>query len=160
MRRLGPFFAAIAGLWIAGALQQSCSRALSIGPASPDFLIILIAAASPLMSRTGAAFLGFGAGVVQGALPGANLMHYVISRTVAAFFTAWAQDLKLAPHSGTIFLTGVFTTVLAQILFMFLAAPPGIIAYLGATIASAIYNGLLCVPLHGGLRRALKTEYR
>jgi cell shape-determining protein MreD len=160
MKRIGLVIGAFACLLLTAALQQSLAPRIAILGAAPDFILTLIGAASLFLSRGAAAFLGFLLGVAMGSLSGANMTHYVVSRTVAAFLAAWSRELHLEPHKATVFFTVFLTTVIARVVFMFLAAPSGIAGYLGATILSGIYNGLLGIPVYALLWKAFRPDLR
>lgn len=146
MKRWG-FLLVLAALWLAGGLQQVLPQRLAVFGARPDFILIALAAICPIVSRPGAIWTGFAGGVIQGAVAGANLTHYAISRIVTALALSWLPELRLESTPWLLAATGFLSTLLAQILLMFLAAPPGIAAFLGATIGSAVYNGVLMIPL-------------
>lgn len=160
MRPGASFAVCLAALWLAAALQVSLANRISIGPASPDFLLILVGAVSMYATRRWAAVLGFAAGLFQGALSGANLMHYVASRTLGGFLVAWSRDLNLERHFLWVLVAGFLLTLCAQLVWMFLAAPPDIPAFLGATILSGLYNGVLLLPSHAIVKRVVKPEFR
>lgn len=136
------------GLWLAGALQQTIAPRITIAGAGPDFLLVALALGSMYFNRARSAGLGFACGVIHGALAGANLMHYAISRTVGGFLIGWMKNTRLEPNLAVAFATGFFLTLVCQILLMFLAPPRDLLPYLGATIGTAAYNGILVVPLY------------
>lgn len=146
--------------WLFTVLQMALSSRWAIGPAIPNFLLVLAAAWSPFLNRSQGALLGFAIGTLNGAVVGANLSQYVVSRTLTSFLAAWANDIRFAPSLPTLFATGFFSTVFANLAMMFLAPPPGIGAYLGATILSAVYNGVLVWPVYALLKRILDPVYR
>lgn len=148
MSRLGVVVLVGLALWLAGGLQQVVAARLAIAGASPDFLLSGLAAASLFLPRSRAALLGFFCGLIHGSLAGANVTHYVISRTVSGFLASWLQNTRIEPNFVVAFVTGFLTTLFAQILLMFLAPPRDLLAYLGATIGSAVYNGLLVLPVY------------
>lgn len=134
--------------WLGGALQQSVAPRLSLLGARPDFLLIALSVLSLFGPRATGAWLGFGAGLVHGALSMANMAQYVISRTVSGFFVGWSNDLHLRSGPQLAGLTTAAATLVAQLILLFLAPTTHIAGYLGATIKSAVYNGVLAVPLY------------
>jgi rod shape-determining protein MreD len=152
MRALRPYLLVILGLWLFAALQQAYSSRFTLLGAEPDFLIVFLASFSLLASRYAGATVGFLAGVLQGALAGADLTHFAISRTLGGFLTSWSRDFQLEQTAVAVAGTAFATTLVCRVLFMFLAAPPDIARFLGATIISALMNGLLSVPTHRLLR--------
>jgi LytS/YehU family sensor histidine kinase len=143
------------GLWVAGALQQALAPALAIGGAEPGFLLILLATTGLFTHRAGGAFIGFLVGVVHGALSGANLASYALSRTVTGFFVGWFAGFEWEANVLVAFVSGLIATLLSQLILMFVAPPPNLGAFLLATIGAAVYNGVLAMPVFAILRRIL-----
>lgn len=146
--------------WIAAGLQQGLSSSINWFGSRPDFLLIAIAAASPFLTRKSGAVYGFVLGLTHGALVGANLMYLALTRTLAGFVGGWINDLRFAPSFLVMFLTAGGLTLLAGLVQLFLSPSPGIADYLGATILSAVYNGVLVWPVYALYRRFLDPVYR
>ncbi|CAN5679680.1 hypothetical protein BH11ARM2_BH11ARM2_21160 [soil metagenome] len=144
--------AAIA-LWMAGGCQATLSPRLGIEGASPDFLLIVLAVLAPWLPRKGAILLGFFAGILHGAVAGANLTAYALSRTIAGFLLGSLGALEMELSVALSMILAALVTMLAGIVSLFLAPPPAIGSFLLATIGSAIYNGVLAAPAHFVLGR-------
>lgn len=147
----------LAALWVGAVLQQSLGR-YGILNARPDYLLVMLSCLCLHANRSGGALLGFVAGLLSGAITGANMTQYIFSRSVAGFMDAWSRNLGLDPNSLTAALNSFFLTIVAQLILMFFAPPPGIASFLGATIGSAMVNGVLAVPVHALLRRILGPQ--
>lgn len=148
---------AVITLWLGAGLQQALANRLGILGATPDFLLVFLACLCLYTNRVGGAVLGFFAGLAAGATVGANMTQYVFSRTLTGFLDSWSRNLGI---DANLFVAGVnafFVTIVAQLIQMFFAPPPGIVTFLGATIASAMYNGVLAVPVYALLRRILAS---
>jgi rod shape-determining protein MreD len=111
-------------------------------------------------NRRGAGIVGFFAGVLQGAMAGANLGAYAISRTLAGFLTGWFNGLDFDGSPTVAALCTVIVTALAQVVFMFVAPTPDIGRFLLATMGMAVYNGVLAIPLYAALRCVLAPPAR
>jgi rod shape-determining protein MreD len=135
-------------VWMAGGCQQVVSPALSIGSAQPDFLFIVLCGLAPLTSRKAGTVLGFVTGVILGALVGANFVGYAVSRTLAGFFLGWAGTIDVEFNAVAAAVACVLSTILVRLVFMFVAPPTAIAPFLLATMGTAIYNGVLAIPLH------------
>lgn len=146
-------------LYVAAALQPLTLRYALCG-LHPDFLLVVLAVLLHFSTRRGGVVLGFVAGVVAGALPGANMAHYVISRTLAGFFGAWARALGFEEGPATAAASAFAITLIAQIALMFLAPPSRLGPFLGATIGSAVVNGVLAIPLYALVSRVLGPNER
>ncbi len=146
-------------LLVAGALQQSLAHRVSEW-FRPDFLLVALAAYGLCATRSQGATGGFLAGVVHGGLAGANLTHYAISRCVAGFLTSWSRGLNLGESPWLVGVAGALCTLVAQTALMFLAAPPDIPRYLGATIGTAVVDGALVVPTYAATKRLLAGTNR
>lgn len=155
MKGFKGFIVAAVGLYVAGALQQALSPRMSIFGVEPEFMLIFLSCACLFMRRSGGTVLGFFTGVVQGALVGVNLMHFVISRTVTGFLAGWSSDWGYQPNSFVAAFVTAVLTIFSQLLLMFLAPPAGIARYLADTMGTAVYNGVLAVPVYALLRRIL-----
>jgi rod shape-determining protein MreD len=148
------------GLWIAAILQQAVSPHLSLWGAKPDFILILVAPFSLFVPRKGGSALGFAGGVLQGAIAGANLAPIAISRAVAGFVGSWSRKIELERNFIVVSATTFVVSLIAGLVWMFIAAPPGVAVYLGDTIGSAMYNGVLAIPVYMLLERVLNTRSR
>lgn len=145
-------------LWAGLVLDSGISEFIQIFGARPEFVLIILFTHSLLWRPMGACFGGFFAGVFQGALVGANLTHYVISRAVGAFALSGSRALGYELNSLLVGIVCGLATVGTRLLFMFLAPPASIPAYLGATIGSGLYNGLIAIPLFALLRRLYESK--
>ncbi len=147
-------------LWLAALLQFGLARYLAIFGATPDFLMTATIAISLCLPRAPGAATGFAAGVIQGALVGASMAHYVMSRAIAGFVAAWSRGLRFELTPPAVGITAAAVTVFSSLMFLFTAAPRGIVGYMGDTIGSAMYNGVLAMPLYALLRRVLHPTVR
>jgi cell shape-determining protein MreD len=150
----------VGAIWVAAVLQESISFKVGIFGIHPDFLLIVLTPVSALLPRPRAAMAGFFCGVLHGSMAGANLAHYIISRSIAGFFGAWARGIGFEVNATVMAATGVLLTLIAQTVWMFLAAPPGLASFLGDTIGSAMYNGVLAMLAYLLLRRILNPNAR
>lgn len=158
MRSAIRWFWSLLLLWLAGVLQQSLSQRMAIFGVPPDFLLVAMGAMALLTHRTKATSFGFLAGLIQGALSGANMAHYIVSRSVSAFAMATVSrsGLQIGLLLAGVLCAGM--TVLAQFLLLFLAPPRDILSFIGATIGTAVYNGVLAMPLYALLRRFAEPQ--
>jgi rod shape-determining protein MreD len=143
-------------LWLAGGFQASLAPRLAIAQVAPDFVLIVLGSVSILSSRRAGTVSGFFGGLIEGGLAGANLTQYVISRSLAGFLTGWLTAWEFEATVIVAFFAVVACTLEAQLLLLFLAPPTRIFAFLLATIGSAIYNGVLAMPLFALLKRIVQ----
>ena len=148
--------AATVCLWLAGGLQASLAPRLGLGQVAPNFVVIVLGSVAILSSRRAGTVSGFFAGLIEGGLAGANLTQYVISRSVAGFLSGWLTAWEFDATVVVAFFAVAACTLEAQLLLMFMAPPPRILAFLLATIGSAIYNGVLAMPLFALLKRVVQ----
>lgn len=150
----------VVALWVAAILERGLAPHMALFGATPDFLLLVTTVSGLMMSRPGGAVTGFGAGLIQGALIGANLSHYVVSRALGGFMAAWSRHLRFENNSIVLVLATAALTVFAELTFMVTAGPKGIAGFLGDTMGTAIYNGVLAIPVYALLRRVLNPVVR
>lgn len=160
MNRAKTWIACILLLWASGVLQHSVAPNVGVMGAHPNFLLATIGAMACFVTRAGGLWLGFGAGLIEGCVVGANLSHYIVSRTLCGFVSGWSNDLKFAPGIVTAFASAFLGTLFGQTILMFLTAPKDIAGFLTATIVTAVYNGVLAMPLNAILGRILDSVVR
>jgi rod shape-determining protein MreD len=145
-------------LWLSAALQETIAPKLAILDAAPDFLLVSVSCLGLLTARYGATLVGFLAGLLNGALAGANLASYAISRTFSGFLVGWFNSFELESNIMVAFATTFVATLAANLVFMFITGPSGLVAYLLGTVGTALYNGLIAVPIYLLLRWAVGPE--
>lgn len=147
-------------IWFLAVIQFAIGSRWTLIGASPDYLLIGIAASSFFLDRMSSAGAGFMAGLAQGAIAGANLGQYITARCITGFLAGWFHDSRHVPSNLKVFLGGVGVTLVSRLVLMFMAPPTGIGSYLAATILSAVYNGVLVLPVYLLLKRVLDPVYR
>lgn len=147
-------------LWLAAVLQTGLVPYLTVFGSSPDLVLITVVVLSLYTGRAEAAIIGFVGGYLQGSLPAARLAHYITSRAITGFAIAWTRRLEYERRPLTAVIAVVLGTLLGQLLWMFLAAPKGIGAFIADTIRTAAYNGVLAVPVYALLNRILNPNAR
>lgn len=155
MKGLVGLIVAVLGIFLAAVLQQALAPHLGFGPMKPDFFLVFLGVSCLFSNRRSGMLIGFFCGIVYGALAGVNLQHFAITRTVAGFVAAWTNDLSFQPSVLVAFLITASLTLFAQLMLMFLAAPGPIGPFLGDTIAGAVYNGVVAMPVYLLLKRFL-----
>ena len=147
-------------LFLAAVLQQALAYRMSVFGGAPDFMLIALAALGMFANRPGGIVLGFSDGLLVGALSGANLQHYVASRTLTGLLLGWSAGLELPRSNWAAGLVAAAVTLFAQLTLMFLAPSHSIGAFLADTIRSAVYNGVLAIPVFALLKRFLAPPGR
>lgn len=145
-------------LWLAVVLDVGLGDRLGLWGARPNLTLVVLLPICLLTRPSAATWAGFMVGLLYGAAAGANLAHYVISRAMAGFLTSSAQGLRLevrAPLAGLFCALG---TIVAQGLLMFLAPPVQIGPFLAATMGTALFNGVLSMPVYAVLQRLLRPR--
>ena len=152
------FVLAIFGLWTALAWQQSVvGQSLFLGQRA-DLTIVLVCLVGVRTRPALGAVYGFVAGVAHGGAAGADLTAFAATRTLLGFFSSFVarSSLQFSPYmTGLVALVG---TLVAQGLLLFMAPPPDIGHFLGATLGTAIFNGVLAGLTDALLRRTLDPK--
>ncbi len=144
--------------WIAAAFSHSLSNKMGIGLVEPDFLLILAVVLSTLHDPRSGAFFGFVAGAIDGAIVGADMTAMTVTRTVAGFLSGYIGNLDFEVRPVYTALVAAGATILCHVLFAFSAPPPHVGVYARDTIFSALYNGVLAMPLYAAVQRPLRRQ--
>lgn len=128
---------------------MSLSHRWGVWGARPDFLLILVVALAQQSSLRGALWIGFCAGVFQGAISGANLTHYVASRVVASAVAANLRKVGFGAGPTTVAVFALVACIAAQLVLMFLAPQPEVLPFLVESLKSSVLNAVLAIPVYG-----------
>ncbi|MBV6459000.1 MAG: hypothetical protein HONBIEJF_02139 [Fimbriimonadaceae bacterium] len=140
-------------LYLAAAFQSGWWNQWVVIGCQVDAFLILTGVLSVRLGSPGAGLSGFLAGVVQGAMAGANLTHYALSRLIAGAATSWVARI-LGQKSWAVAMASIgIATLLGQILLLFLAAPSNISGYLVETLKTVAINVVIGAGVHGVLNR-------
>jgi hypothetical protein len=116
-------------------------------------LPVVVVCCLALVSRPAAGgALGLLSGVLTGALSGATLTHYALGRILAGYFLGTKSETPQSLSSAGLWCAA--GTLISQGILLLLAPPPAIGPAVGATILTAVYNGVAAIPvfaLIGGL---------
>jgi len=147
-------------LWFAGACQQAVAFQVSFAGVGPDFLLIVLVSCGLFADRRNGAVLGFLSGVIHGAVAGGHLGTYAVTQTVTGFLIGWFNSMEFEGNIAVAFIVGAAATICTQIASLLLSPHGAILASLLATIGSAMYNGVLAMPLYALLKKVLDSPSR
>ena len=153
------FFAFIL-LWLAGGCQQSVANQFAIAGAAPDYLLVVIVTLSLVVNRRAGGVIGFLGGVIQGAIAGGHMATYAITRTILGFLIGWLTGLEFEGNIAVAFVVTAGATCIAQVSFLLMSPRGAILPFLLATIGSAMYNGVLAMPLYALLKKVSDSPRR
>ncbi len=160
MKGVKGWVIAIILLWLAGGCQQSVAYQLSLVGATPDFLLVAVVVFSLFADRRTGSIFGFLAGAIQGAVAGGHVSSYVITRTILGFLVGWLTGLEFEGNIVVAFVVTAASTCITQFAFLLLSPRGGILPFLLATIGSAMYNGVLAMPLYALLKKVSDSPRR
>jgi rod shape-determining protein MreD len=151
---------AILLLWLAGASQQGVAFQVSAGGVGPDYPLVVVVCASLFASRRNGSILGFLAGLIHGAIAGGHMAAYVVTRTLVGFVVGWFAGMEFEGNIAVGFIVTAAATLTTQLTFLLLNPRGAIFASVLATIGSAMYNGVLAIPLYALLKKVLDSPRR
>lgn len=134
-------------LIFATAADHSLALRLEVLRAHPDFLLVVLGCVGMYLSPGASALLGFACGTAYGAVAGVAIGAMAASRTLASLVPTATNSVELERNLLTVAGCVVVTSIVAQLLMLFLAPQPSILSFLTATIRTAIYNGVIAVPV-------------
>jgi len=151
---------AILLLWVAGACQQAVAFRISAGGVGPDFPLIVVVCVGLFSARRNGAVLGFLAGLIHGAIAGGHMAAYVVTRTMIGFGVGWFNAMEFEGNVAVAFIVTAASTLATQLTFLLMNPRGSILQAVLATIGSAMYNGVLAIPLYALLRKVLDSPRR
>ena len=151
---------AILTLWIAGGLQQAVAFQVSAGGVAPDFLLVAIVSLSLFSLRRNGSVVGFIGGALHGAIAGGHMAAYVITRTLVGLCVGWVTGMEFEGNTAVAAIVTAAATLASQLTFLLMNPHGAILSALLATIGSAVYNGVLAIPLYALLRKVLDSPRR
>lgn len=147
-------------LYGAAVLDVAFSRSSWLFGSRPDFVLATSLSLALLSRPAGASVAGFLGGLLEGAMAGANLTAYLISRVIGGLVMSAIPRLGITVNAATGFLFGGLGTFLTKFILVLLAPRPDLSSILGSTIGSAIYNGVIASILCGVLGHLEKSSSR
>lgn len=158
MSTMRPLIILIVCFWLAAVFEHAVTNRISPGGARPDLLLVLALSVSVMFQPRYAAMVGFLAGLLQGGIAVADLAHFTIAYAMVGFAAGWVSKLELDVRPWFVALVVLGGTLVAGLLMMIPAPPPEFWPRLQDTILSAIYNGLLAMPIYVLMRRSLSQK--
>ena len=147
-------------LYVFAVLQQAVPERIAIIGARPDFLLLLSITFALLVPRRWGVVVGGVAGLVHGGLAGVSIAAYISSRSLAGFCASWSKDLRYEMNAPAVIVATMVMTLIGELSWLLISPQPGIGAFLGATIGTAVYNGVLAAPLYALLKRVVDPPRR
>jgi len=147
-------FVSVILLWVAGGLQQGIAFKLSVFGAQPDYIFVLACLLGLLTDVRTALFIGFAAGLIEGAIIGTDMWQFILTRMLASGICAFLVESRFQRNYGTAAVVTLACTLICGIAFMILALQPNIGGALKATIITAVYNAVLAIMAYVPLERA------
>lgn len=132
------------------ALQVTVMPRIDILGAHPEVSLVVVICIGMLTRPAWGALTGFFSGLLTGALAGATLTHYVITRSVLGFGLGYLGDYEPAPRAAA----GIaaIATFVNQVFLFVLAPSPDIGAFVRMVFVQALLNGILTWPVYAALR--------
>ncbi|HLV78857.1 MAG TPA: hypothetical protein VKT32_01210 [Chthonomonadaceae bacterium] len=147
-----------AALLAAAILQCAAAGALQLWGAQPDLLTTTALTGALFCDANGGAALGFFAGLFLASLtspPHGGFGSLIVSRTLAGFGAGWLEGRLFRDNARLAIFLVALGTLLADLLFFLFAPQPLSLRVAVTLLKTALYNGVLALPLTLLLRRLL-----
>lgn len=145
----------IALYWVAMGLDAALLSRLW---AAPSFLMVLAGSLACLSRPAAGSVAGFFAGMLYGAVAGANLAIYAIVRTTIGFGTSWAAELPVERGPREMAIIVGAATVVERLALLVLLSPPDAMDFFRRAAFMVLLNALLTFPVYALLRRLFPSE--
>lgn len=133
---------------------------LSYGLFFPDVLFSATCVVCYFANRPGAAFLAFLSGLFMGAIVGVSMASTTAIRTLAGYGIGAVAGMDFERNRTFVAIVTATSTVVVQLVTLFVAPKPAIGAFLLATILMAVVNGVLAIPIYALLDRFMDPARR
>lgn len=143
---------------LAAICDQASSAGQLFGPAGPDCLTVVALCVAVVSRPAVGALAGFVAGFLSGAIIGANMAHWIITRTLAGFGVALAIRLKVEVNTVSAALAVFIGVLVSRLSYLVLVSPPDLGPLLLQSIFSSVISGLLALPVYALLSRTVAAE--
>lgn len=133
-------------LYVAAAAQQSLAHWTLLG-LSLDYLLLALSVACLYVQPVPGAVIGFADGFLHASISGTNMWQHVLTRTLVGYAVSRLASSGIDRNWLAALLSGIAVVLLARVGFLFLAPPSQIAPFLGDTLGTAVYNGVIAIPL-------------
>ena len=82
---------------------------------------------------------------------------FAATRAIVGFLIGWLNSLEFEGNVVVALVVTAASTVFTQVAFLFMNPRGAILPFLLATIGSAMYNGVLAIPLYALLRNVFDS---
>lgn len=148
MKNRNFIWVAILTFWICGGLNEGLAKDIAFFGAQPDFLLVATIVISMLSDMRGAAVAGFTGGFFQGAITGANMWQYVLTRLIVGWIGGSLIELRFQRNLVIAAMACFVATLFSGLVFLFLTSQPNILGSLRDTLISAMYNAVLAALVY------------
>lgn len=147
-----------AWLVFATALQGVFGMRMSIGFASPDFILLTAIFISLPKPQDHALIIGGISGLFHSAMLNEKLAAFVISRMGACFASKRLNEAILGGGVFTLIFVVFAGTLVSGLLYLFIGVPRDILSHLTDTIGSALYNGVIASLVYAVSRKRTTAQ--
>ena len=160
MKNHSFIWVAILTFWISGGLNEGLAKDISLLGAQPDFLLVATIVISMLSDMRGAAIAGFTGGFFQGAITGANMWQYVVTRLLVGWIGGSLIELRFQRNPMIAATACLIATIISGLVFLFLTSQPNIVGSLRDTLISAMYNAVLAALVYAPIEKLSGVKTR
>lgn len=143
---------------LAAICDQAASSVQLFGAAGPDCLTVVALCVAVVSRPAVGAVAGFIAGLLSGSIIGANMAHWIITRTLAGFGVSLAVRLKIEMNTVSAAIAVFVGVLVSRVTYLFLVSPPDLGPLLLQSIISSVISGLLALPVYALLSRTVAAE--
>lgn len=156
MKQPFPVIAAILFLALATILQSGVFDRYVLLGAQINLPVVVVLCFALISRPSAAGGLGLLSGILTGGISGATLMHYALSRVLAGY--AVGTQSKNEPDGRWAIVWVVVGSLISQSVLILLAPPKPLLPAVGATILSAVYNGVVAIPVFALVVRLFRPK--
>jgi LytS/YehU family sensor histidine kinase len=156
MKQPFPVIGAIIFLCLAAILQSGIFDRYTLLGAHVNLPVVVMLCFGLISRPAAGGGLGLLSGILTGGLSGATLMHYAVSRVLAGYLVG--TQSKNEPELRLAVFWVFVGSLISQTVLILLAPPNPLLPAVGATILSAVYNGVVAIPMFALVARLFRPK--
>jgi|GEM_PF-889268 len=130
-------------LLAAAGVQANLPGGFHILGSGPDIVLVVLIAFSLATDTSAGVFLGFAAGLIEGATVGNSFGSFIVTRTIVGFIAGFATTTFFSVNPIVSIVTTGWLTLVCELMFVLANPAASLLVVLRTAVGECIWNSLL-----------------